>query len=166
MLTQARLKELLRYDQETGIFTRLVRTASWVKVGDTAGCQHNCGYLKIGVSGKEYLAHRLAWLYMTGRWPSEEIDHRNGMREDNRWLNLREATTSENAQNLAVRSNNKSGLTGVIWYARYKKWQAQIQSRGQQTYLGRFEDKHAAYAAYLAAKAQLHTFNPTVREGA
>jgi hypothetical protein len=101
---------------------------------------------------------------MTGEWPHEDMDHRNGVRDDNRWVNLREATSAENHQNRAVRSN--SGLMGVSWKANCKKFEASIMSRGRQMYLGQFDDKHEAHAAYLAAKAKLHTFNPTVRKGA
>lgn len=162
MLTQARLRELVRYDPEIGTFMRLVRTSN-NKIGDVADAIHHNRYRRISVDGKSYWAHRLAWFYMTGEWPHQQIDHRNGVCDDNRWLNLREATIAENHQNQAARRANNSGLLGVGWDAARKNWIARIKNRGRTTNLGRFADKHAAHAAYLAAKAKLHTFNPTVR---
>ncbi|MCK9994454.1 MAG: hypothetical protein Dbin4_02974, partial [Alphaproteobacteria bacterium] len=98
-LTQSRLKELLHYDPDTGVFTRRVQTSSNARVGDVAGCLHPEGYRHIQIDGKRYAAHRLAWLYMTGEWPTNQLDHLNGVRDDNRWGNLREATHGQNQQN-------------------------------------------------------------------
>ena len=91
-LTAARLRKMLHYDPETGVFTRL-----WT--GNVTGCPDAKGYLRIAADGRSYRAHRLAVLYMTGAWPSEQIDHINQVRTDNRWSNLRPATNGENGAN-------------------------------------------------------------------
>ena len=114
-LNQSRLKELLAYDPDTGVFTRLVKSNRNVRIGAVAGTCDSKGYGQISVDGKLYRAHRLAWLWMTGAWPVAQLDHRNGVRHDNRWENLREATNGENNQNAAIRSNNTSGFMGVCW---------------------------------------------------
>jgi hypothetical protein len=162
-LSQARLKELLHYDPETGILVWLVSRGG-VLAGDRAGHpdRENAGRVLVRVGGDLFLGHRLAFFYMTGRWPVPEVDHEDGDPSNNRWKNLREATHAENLQNIGVRADNSSGYTGV---ARYKgRWQAGIGFRGKRIHLGHFDTPEAAQAAYVAAKARLHTFQPTVRE--
>ena len=90
-LTAAQLRELLQYDPETGVVTRLVKSSNGIKVGDVAGTADARGYILIRVDGWLHLAHRLAWLHMTCEWPKGMIDHINGVRDDNRWSNLRRA---------------------------------------------------------------------------
>ena len=89
MITQSKLKELVNYDQDTGIFTWKKRTSNRIKIGDIIGNLHNCGYIEMGVNGKRYLAHRLAWLYVYGYMP-KLIDHINTNKQDNRICNLYE----------------------------------------------------------------------------
>ena len=163
MITQSRLQELLHYSPDTGVFTRLVQTSSRVKIGDIAGGLNQKGYRQITIDGKKHSAHRLAWFYMTGDWPIAGIDHRNGVKDDNRWRNLREATHAENGQNMAMYRNNTSGFMGVSWDHKMQKWQASLMTNGHHKHLGRFDMPEAAHAAYLAAKADLHTFQPEVR---
>jgi hypothetical protein len=163
MLTQDRLKQLLHYDPETGLFTWLVSTARCVKVGDVAGAYDKKGYRVIQIDGKQYQAHRLAFLYMTGKFPTNGTDHIDGDPANNRWTNLRECTTAENAQNTASRKNSSSKYLGVSWFKRDQKWKAQIQINGEQKYLGQFDTEDEAYQAYCKAKADFHTFNPTPR---
>lgn len=91
MLTAERLREVLEYDPAIGVFRWLIKPCGQISIGDIAGCRHGEGYVQIRVIGRIYLAHRLAWLYMTGEWPISLIDHRNLDRSDNRWSNLREA---------------------------------------------------------------------------
>lgn len=98
-----------------------------------------------------------------GAWPDGEIDHINGDRKDNRLENLRLATSSENKQNIGLKSNNRSGFTGVSWFAAAKKWRADITIAGKMRHLGRFDTPEAAAEAYAKAKAELHTFNPVAR---
>lgn len=162
-LTAARLRELLHYDPETGVFTRLTRSAQKVKVGEVAGGLDCEGYLKLSVDGRRYQAHRLAWLYVHGIWPERGIDHRNGQRSDNRMENLRAATQGENLQNRSLQSIGVSGRLGVGWDAKRCKWVASIKKGGKSRFLGRYDSVDKASAAYLAAKAEQHEFNPIPR---
>lgn len=161
-LTQSRLKELLHYDPDTGVFTWRTNR-SHIRIGDMAGAAHNRGYWQIQVDGRIYLAHRLAWMYVHGAFPIAGTDHINGVRHDNRIANLREATQAENHQNRSKQSNNNSGFIGVYWDSKRDKWCADIQAGKKRIRLGRFDAPESAHAAYLTAKAKLHTFNPTVR---
>ncbi len=159
MLTQTRLRETLRYNRKTGVFTwRASRPG--LRIGDTAGCLRPDGYLVIRVDGFLYRANRLAWLYVHGRWPTADAEHRNGVRHENRIRNLREATRSQNLQNLRrAKANNKSGMLGVCLHQQSGKWRATIKADGKQRHLGLFTDKDEAHAAYLAAKRELHPFS-------
>lgn len=160
-LTQERLKELLHYDEGTGLFVWRVKKGR-SDPGDYAGTPHNAGYVTIKIDGVKYLRHRCAWLYTYGAWPVDSLDHRNGVRGDDRLENLRECTTGQNHQNKARKEGSSSGLLGVTWDKRSRKWKAQIKA-GRPINLGEFSDKFQAHQAYLAAKAQFHTFNPTPR---
>ena len=120
--------------------------------------------LRFRIGQRLYSAHRLAWLYMTGSWPTSHIDHINGDRRDNRFCNLREATPAENAQNKSLYSNNTSGYPGVHWDRKAQLWRAQIRVQGRRIHLGRFPTPDEAYRAYLKGKAEYHTFQPAPRE--
>ncbi len=159
-LTAARLRELLHYDPLTGIFTRLVRTSQNANVGDVAGSPDDAGYIRISVDGKRYRAHRLAWLYMKGEWPALHIDHEDTDTGNNRWLNLREATRSVNAQNQRrPHSDGASGYLGVTWEARRGRWSVRIWDGEHNRHLGYFDDPKDGHAAYVAAKRQMHEGN-------
>ena len=134
-LTRDRLKELLDYDPETGEFVWRINVSN-VKAGSVAGSFNSYGYIRIMVDGEKYLAHRLAWLYMRGYDPENQIDHLNGIRNDNRIENLREVSQSCNLQNTKVQSNNTSGFPGVCWHKQNRKWKAQIQIQGKKHHLG------------------------------
>ena len=162
-LTAARLRELLSYDPETGVFRRKT-SAGGVAIGSIAGNDDWNGYRRIRVHPHSHMAHRLAWLYVHGEWPKHEIDHINGVRDDNRIANLREATPAENQQNRARSRNNKSGFTGVSWHRQSNKWRAKIKVNRKVIWLGGFPDPESAAAAYAAAKANLHQYNPIPRE--
>lgn len=144
ILTQYRLKELLEYNPETGLFVRKKTTAPNAKVGNVAGClKKHIGYKSISIDGKEYYCHRLAFLYMTGNFPEKQVDHINRIKDDNRWTNLRKATSGENLQNTSLRESNKSGAKGVFWYAQKNKWIAYIRFNNKRYSLGyhvNFED--------------------------
>lgn len=149
-LTQARLKELLHYDPGTGVFTwRFSRRR--VKRRDVAGSDNGSGYISIAIDGGRYRAHRLAWLYMTGKWPNGDVDHVNRCRSDNRWENLREATRSQNCANRPLAAENTSGARGVSWSKRDEKWRAEIRVNGKIRYLGVYSDIGDAAAAYSSA---------------
>lgn len=148
VLTQARLKELLHYDHETGVFTWLAAGGS-AHINDIAGSLSGTGYSRIKISKREYLSHRLAWFYMTGEWPSAEIDHVNLDKADNRWANLREATPSQNHANKGRLATNTSGFKGITRHR--AKWKAAIEVHGRSFHLGVFDTPDAAHAAYAGA---------------
>jgi HNH endonuclease len=155
MLTAERMRELLDYDVETGVFVWKV-DRSRTKCGAVAGVLNDKGYRLIGVDDHVYLAHRLAWLHVYGCWPPVEIDHINGFRSDNRLSNLREATRSENRINAKRKNTNTSGFKGVWRPAGRRKWYANIQIKNSRVYLGSFNTREEAYAAYCVAAAELH----------
>lgn len=163
MLTVERLHELLDYDASTGILTWKKTVGSRGQVGDNAGSNNGSGYLLVRVDRGRYLAHRLAWLHVYGIWPKDQIDHRNGIRHDNRIANLREATDAENRQNKAMQSNNTSGFQGVSWFKASSKWQAKITVHKKQRHLGFYFTAEKARDAYLTAKAVIHKFQPVPR---
>lgn len=151
ILTQEELKEQLHYDPETGVFTWLVSNSNRVKIGQVSGRLHSQGYVKIKINNKEYGAHRLAWLYMAGSFPDKSIDHRDCIRNNNKWLNLREATIQENSFNSARKARNTSGYTGVTWNKSLNTWTAYCSINGKQKYLGRFNTAEEASEVYQQA---------------
>jgi hypothetical protein len=165
MITASEVKERIDYDAETGRLIWIKSPSARAPVGSEAGTPSGCGYRQVKFNGIAYKAHRLIWLMQTGEWPEHEIDHINGDRADNRWSNLRAATTAQNKQNLAKRTDNSTGATGVHWDKRINRWFGQIHANGKQHYLGSFDSKEEAAAAYAAAKARLHTFQPVARPG-
>jgi len=155
-LTQDRLKELLDYNPETGVFTRKVTVSAKAKAGDIAGCPNWNGYLRIRVDGKDYSAHRLAFLYMTGSLPPANVDHTNHVRNDNRWINLRTATTKQNNRSTSSHKGASSKYLGVSRCKREGKWRAQIKVDGKVKTLGYFLDEADAATAYNFAAHQHH----------
>lgn len=154
-LTCERLRELLHYDPVAGIFTRLVSLANSSRVGAPTGQRHRMGYKCISVDGALHLSHRLAWLYMTGEWPKNNIDHKNGRRDDNRWANLRDVPQRVNLENQnKPNTKNTSGYLGVEVHR--NKFHARITANGNRHYLGTFETPEAAHDAYVKAKRKLH----------
>jgi hypothetical protein len=156
-LTQERLKELLEYSPETGLFFWLVDRGG-KKTGDIAGCRKRT-YIVINIDDCSYRAHHLAWLYITGEWPEPFVDHRDLNKHNNVWTNLRLATKSQNQANIGVIKSNVSGFKGVSRYrageAYGKPWQASIGKDGKSRHLGHFATKEEAHAAYVAAAENL-----------
>ena len=155
ILTQERVHELLTYDPNTGLF-RWRKTRRNAKINVVAGTIDPRGYVRISIDCKIYAAHRLAWLYMYGSWPTNEIDHINRIRGDNRIANLRDAPRVVNTQNVGFRKDNKSGVKGVVWHKAQRKWRARIQANGVMHELGYFLTIAEAKAAYDSAEAVLH----------
>lgn len=159
------LRSLLQYDPESGIFTWLPRNpkgfrdAGWNKrfAGTSAGTLKD-GYTTIRINKIHFRAARLAWAYMTGEWPPEniDVDHKDLNRSNERWDNLRLANRSGNIANRRVRKDSISGCKGVQWNARIEKWQVKIRSQGRQIYLGIFDNLDEASAAYASAAAKHH----------
>mgnify|MGYP000037034139 CR=1 FL=1 len=159
MLTQERLKELLHYDPDTGLFTWIKSTNTSIKINSVAGGKTSRGYIQIRADKKLYLAHRLAWLYFYGNFPESFLDHVNEKPSDNRISNLRLATHQENGHNKSTpHKNNTSGFLGVTWQKLNKKWLAQIRLNGKRKHLGLFNTPESAHKAYLEAKRELHPF--------
>jgi len=155
LITQAELKKLLSYDPKTGVF-RWRKTGKGRNADRIAGNTNNHGYRALCIRGKRYQAHRLAWLYVHGVWPAGDLDHRNGVRDDNRIKNLRQATRSQNMQNKSLQANNTSGYKGVCWNIGMKKWQANIRLHGKRKFLGYFSNIEDAASAYASAASELH----------
>lgn len=138
-ITQDRLKEVLTYDPETGCFTWNIQRGR-CKSGSIAGCIHKGGYLQIRIDEQSFLAHRLAFLYMTGAMP-DEVDHIDHIRTNNKWANLRPSNRIANQKNQSLFSTNKSGCAGVR--LEDGKWRAKISTK----HIGRFESYEDAVKA-------------------
>ena len=150
MVTQERLKELLHYCPDTGVFT-WIKARRGVSLRRDAGCTMAEGYRYIQIDSKLYRSHRLAFLYMTGKFPEDQIDHINQVRDDNRWKNLRPVTHQENHRNRGIGKGNTSGFVGVCWSKANRKWNAYITIDGKSKSLGFFEVKEGAVSARKAA---------------
>lgn len=154
-LSAERLRELLDYNPETGEF----KAKTGPKKGNVVGfLVPPKNYRRVFLDGKQYYAHRLAWLYVTGEWPHDQIDHINGVKTDNRWCNLRHVSAEKNQQNWreAMPWNKTSGLLGVCWHGKNQKWVAQISVKGRSRVVGYSDDPNEAHQMYLDAKRKLH----------
>jgi hypothetical protein len=156
-ITYERLHQVLRYDSITGIFHWRI-SVSGVKIGDEAGSLGN-GYIYIGIDGILYLAHRLAWLYVYGYFPENNLDHRDRIRHHNWIKNLREATQQCNSRNCGNHKDNKSGVKGVYWNKEENKWHARIMVAPKRHHLGYYINFYNAVCARLAAEQCLNWAN-------
>jgi hypothetical protein len=150
MVTEERLKELIHYDDKTGIFIRRVTVARRVKAraGQVLNCTQANGYTRVMIDGSSYLLHRLAFVYM-GVKLHGQVDHINGDRKDNSFCNLRLVTHADNGRNTKLPITNKSGSIGICWDKANSKWLAQIKFNGENHFLGRFSDIELAKKARL-----------------
>lgn len=157
-ITQARLKEVLRYDADTGAFTWKVSTAPRTTPGNSAGTLHKHGYILIQIDGKSYRAHRLAWLYQTGQVPVGMLDHKDTNKANNVFSNLRPATRTLNAENQRVaHKNNAVGLLGVSKCR--NRFAARIRKDGKDIHIGVFDTPQEAHKAYIEQKRIQHKGN-------
>lgn len=160
MITQERLKELLDYDPETGIFTwKKPYCSRWI--GKVVGYDSTQGYKRIALDGKYYLSHRLAWLYVYGMTPTI-IDHINCITDDNRIINLRECTHAQNQANQRLTKANTSGFKGVSFNKREGKWSARLMVNYKPMHMGFYSTKEEAYKVYCKTAKELigEFFNP------
>ena len=159
-LTQERLKELLDYDKDIGIFTWKQTRNGHVKKGNIAGWKTDHDYIKISILYKTIFAHRLAWFYFYGKFPQYQLDHINGIRTDNRICNLRECNNAENQQNQKKPQKiNSTGFLGVYPVYKSKNFRAKITINKKTKHLGNFKTAIEAHDAYIKAKRELHEFN-------
>jgi hypothetical protein len=159
-LTQTRLKELLTYDPETGVFMWVVNKGPRSCAGSVAGCR-GYRYMTIGINKKNHMAHIVAWVYMTGNYPSSEIDHFDGDGFNNKWVNLRPATRKQNMENTSLFSTNTSGYRGVTWYRKNNKWGATAFHNGKRHFAGLHDTAEAAGIAAKALRDKLFTHHHT-----
>lgn len=163
LITLERLRETLDYNPDTGVFVWLVTASNRAPKGTQAGRDNGNGYRRISIDRHGYYAHRLAWFYVYGEWPENEIDHIDGTGTNNRISNLRQATNAQNMQNVTLYRTNTSGMTGVSWMKSLGKWEAYIWKNCKKIPLGYFDNMKAAGSAYLEAKQSQHTFQPIPR---
>jgi hypothetical protein len=157
MITHEELTQILNYDPQTGcLYWKSPRPK--IKVGAKAGHLHRRGYINLEINGKHYAAHRIVWMYVTGRFPEKMLDHINGNKTDNRFENLREATNGQNRAN--SRTTNKHGLKGVRLLPWIKEggrcWEAKITANGRVRYIGCFFSKEEAHQAYCEEAKKAH----------
>jgi len=153
MLTAERLRELLSYDPETGVFTWLVIRGG-AKADKPAGTVKRDGYRWIRVDCRGYVDGRLAWLYMTGQWPKHSIDHKNCNSVDCSWDNLREANLSQQAANQRIRKNHATGFKGV--HRSKDRFVARIWRHNRYDYVGTYDTAEQAHSAYMLEAIKLH----------
>lgn len=156
--SQSVLLELFEYNERTGVlyWRKLPLRSKHSILGSIPGRCNSRGYRRLKISGQEYQAHRVIWKMVTGNDPKESIDHINGDPSDNRFSNLREATTAQNGWNMRRPDKNRAGLKGVRFVPSDNAWRAYIGVSGRQHYLGQFKDIERAYAARRAAAQKLH----------
>jgi hypothetical protein len=174
-------RQLLEYCPETGDLFWKYRPIEMFEDGDNSAI-HACrawnanwagtkirspnfyGYYRCAIDRQRYMAHRIAWLIYYGRWPNGCIDHKNGVRTDNRIANLFDVSHAENQQNLPLRKNSKTGYIGVYWATHAQAYIAKISVKGKHIHLGQSKDPAECAKMYLAAKAKYHTYQPIPRE--
>jgi len=156
MITKARLKELLSYDPETGVFTWIAHRKNALGIGAIAGSLHKTGYRQIKIDYVLHKAHRLAWLYMYGEMPTLSLDHIDCDKANNRISNLREATKNQNGYNQPAQRSNTTGYKGVTKVKGSDRWVAQIRDNGKPVKLGWFKSPEDAYEAYKIAAVKFH----------
>lgn len=154
-VSRRRLFQLLSYNPLTGVFRWKVSPNTSIRVGAEAGRVNDDGYVRIGIDGKQYAAHRLAWFFMKGRWPLHQIDHDNRDKRDNRFANLKPATNLENHHNKGPSRLCTSGTRGVTWNKKRQKWEAAITTAGSKTHLGYHVEKADAVSARQNAEQEL-----------
>lgn len=155
-LSQETLKEFLDYSPETGIFIWKKRSALATKIGTVAGNLNALGYIRIRFLRHGWMAHRLAWLFVHGEMPLDQIDHIDCDKSNNKIGNLRQASTSENLRNRKKSPRNTSGFKGVTWHKLNNKWLVACRVNGVKVHLGYYKDPEEASKVYLAFAKKCH----------
>ncbi len=152
-INQHELKSLVSYDKNTGVFTvtGIIKHSS-KKIGDILSSTNNRGYLRVFIKNRTYTLHRLAFLYMTGKFPINDVDHINHVKNDNRWVNLRDVMQKDNAKNRPLPKNNKSGAVGVDLNEKKRRWSARISVNKKRVFLGLFKNLDDAIASRRSAE--------------
>lgn len=156
VVTAAQARELLSYEQSTGLLTWKVDRPGGVKADDQAGGLRGTGYIVVSILDRLYPAHRVIWLLQTGAWPECAVDHANRDRTDNRWCNLRESTAKQNCHNRGLSSLSTTGRKGVTYLAGRRKYRVIITSDGRRRHIGYFRDIDQAAEAYDQAALKYH----------
>lgn len=151
-LTAERVRQLLAYDPETGELTWRITRGRTARAGGRAGSLNSEGYVCLIVDGWRVKAHRVAWLIVTGGWPKNQIDHRDEIKSNNRWTNLRDVPQSTNRLNRRSPYASKAHLPLGVHGRSSGRFMALLQINGRSKSLGTFESPDLAHAAYLAAK--------------
>ena len=156
MLTQAKVKEYLKYEDGHLWWKKKSHPMSRVTMGNRAGKHTPKGYIVVTLLGRNYLEHRLIWLYHCGEWPEDQLDHINGVRDDNRIENLRQVTNQQNQFNKKSANGSSSQYKGVYWNKNSGKWHSRCQTRGSNKHLGFFDCELEAAKAYDDYAKSLH----------
>jgi len=152
MISQGELKNYLDYNKDTGIFKWKIHKSGKNRIGLEAGSKNSFGYMQIKINYKLYKSHRLAWLFVYGKFPDDKIDHINGIKDDNRIVNLRSVTQSQNCKNMNHMSTNTSGTLGVTFHKLSRKWCSYITCNGKNIHIGLFMNKKDA--VYVRKEAE------------
>lgn len=155
MLTQDNLKKIIDYNPDTGIFTWIQSTALKIKIGQVAGTETKNGYRQLRYKNKCYLLHKLAFLYMTGSIPIE-VDHIDTVKDNNKWNNLRGSTKAQNQHNVSLRVDNTSGIKGVCWNKKTKRWITYLKVQGKVIHRGCFINIEDAKSDIRLAREKYH----------
>ena len=154
-LTHDRAQEMLNYDPSTGVFTWRKKPNRNIVVGSIVGSYDKDGYLETRLDREPLKIHRLAWFYVHGVWPDGDIDHKNGIRADNRIDNLRDVTASENQCNRHTGRPNKSGFRGVVYHSKTGRWTSRLMVKGKSYSFGYHDSPQEASVLYEAAAKEL-----------
>ncbi len=145
------LRKLFKYNKRTGVLSWRKRDRNLTGV-EAGGIDRRIGYRRVNIKHRLYLAHRIILAIVNGSWPSEQVDHINGNRSDNRLSNLRTVSRDENLLNKSMYSNNKTGVTGVNWHKQHRKWYVGIRANKKSKFVGLFDDLPSAIAARKSAE--------------
>lgn len=156
-ITQELAREYLRYEPETGHLYWIKKSSDKTVVGKRAGWQRSKnGYRQVGLMGQIIYEHRLIWMMVNGKLPDSQVDHVNGVKDDNRYENLRHADSSQNVANIGAKRDNTSGAKNVHWCNRTSKWIAKVKLYGKTHYGGAFDQYEDAVRASAVARQKVH----------